>query len=44
MTIVTRLELHRIKLAVLNEDPDAFLFITSIKEVKGGIIKKKVHR
>jgi uncharacterized membrane-anchored protein YitT (DUF2179 family) len=42
MTIVTRLEIHRIKKAILEEDPTAFLYITSIKEVKGGIIKKKV--
>jgi len=42
MTIVTRLELHRIKEAILMEDPNAFVYITSIKEVKGGIIKQKV--
>ena len=42
MTIVTRLEIHRIKKAILEEDPNAFLYITSIKEVKGGIIKQKV--
>lgn len=42
MTIVTRLEIHRIKKAILEEDPSAFLYITSIKEVKGGIIKQKV--
>jgi uncharacterized membrane-anchored protein YitT (DUF2179 family) len=42
MTIVTRLELHRIKEAILQEDPNAFVYITSIKEVKGGIIKQKV--
>ncbi len=41
MTIVTRLEIHRIKLAILEEDPNAFLFVSSIKEVKGGIIKQK---
>jgi uncharacterized membrane-anchored protein YitT (DUF2179 family) len=42
MTIVTRLELHRIKQAVLLEDPNAFVYITSIKEVKGGVIKQIV--
>jgi uncharacterized membrane-anchored protein YitT (DUF2179 family) len=42
MTIVTRLELHRIKQAILLEDPNAFVYITSIKEVKGGVIKQKV--
>ncbi len=42
MTIVTRLELHRIKQAILHEDPNAFVYITSIKEVKGGVIKQKI--
>lgn len=42
MTIVTRLELHRIRSAILLEDPYAFIYITSIKEVKGGVIKQKV--
>ena len=42
MTIVTRLEIHRIKKAILEEDPLAFIYINSIKEVKGGIIKQKV--
>jgi len=42
MTIVTRLELHRIRTAILNEDPNAFVYITSIKEVKGGVIKQKL--
>lgn len=42
MTIVTRLEIHRMRLAILEEDPNAFIFIQSIKEVTGGIIKQKV--
>ena len=42
MTIVTRLELHRIKQAILLEDPAAFVYITSIKEVKGGVVKQIV--
>ena len=42
MTIITRLEIYRIKKAILETDPNAFLYITSIKEVKGGIIKQKV--
>lgn len=39
MTIITRLEVNRIKRAVLEIDPDAFFYIQSIKEVKGGIVK-----
>lgn len=40
MTIVTRLEIHRIKEATLKLDPNAFFFIQRIKEVKGGIGKQ----
>lgn len=39
MTIVTRLEIHRIKEATLQIDPKAFFFVQRIKEVKGGIGK-----
>jgi uncharacterized membrane-anchored protein YitT (DUF2179 family) len=42
MTIVTRLEIHRLRIAILEEDPNAFVFIQSIKEVTGGVIKQKV--
>lgn len=40
MTIVTRLEIHRIKEATLKIDPNAFFFVQRIKEVKGGIGKQ----
>lgn len=40
MTIATRLEIHRIKQAVLKQDPNAFIYVHSIKEVKGGIVKQ----
>lgn len=40
MTIVTRLEIHRIKEAVLKIDPNSFFYVQSIKEVKGGIGKQ----
>lgn len=40
MTIVTRLEIHRIKQEVSKIDPNAFFYVQSIKEVKGGIIKQ----
>lgn len=41
MTVITRLEIHRIKEAIADIDPNAFLFVHSIKEVKGGIVKRK---
>ena len=41
MTIVTRLEVHRLKKAIENADSLAFFYVSSIKEVSGGVIKKK---
>lgn len=43
MTVVTRLELHRLKLAIWKIDPKAFFFIQSIKEVRGGVVKRSPH-
>lgn len=43
MTIVTRLELHRIKQAISIADPMAFFYVQSIKEVTGGVVKKIKH-
>jgi uncharacterized membrane-anchored protein YitT (DUF2179 family) len=40
MTVVTRLEVHRIKKAISEIDPKAFFYIQTIKEVKGGIVKQ----
>lgn len=42
VTVVTRLEIHRIKKAVSQVDPEAFFFVQSIKEVKGSFLKR--HR
>lgn len=40
MTVVTRLEVHRMKEAIQHIDPHAFFYVQTIKEVKGGIIKR----
>lgn len=40
MTIVTRLEIHRLKQALTEVDPEAFFFVQTIKEVTGGITKR----
>lgn len=37
MTIVTRIEIHRMKRAIQEVDPQAFFFVQRIKEVKGGV-------
>lgn len=40
-TIITRLELRRLKNLVAEIDPQAFVFANTIKEASGGIIKRK---
>jgi len=44
LTVVTRLEIHRIKNAIYEIDPNAFFYVQSIKEVKGGVIKRPVKK
>jgi uncharacterized membrane-anchored protein YitT (DUF2179 family) len=43
VTIITRLEIKQIQEAVLQIDPKAFIYVQSIKEASGGILKAKVH-
>jgi uncharacterized membrane-anchored protein YitT (DUF2179 family) len=43
VTIVTRLEVHQIQSAIMKIDPKAFVYVQSIKEAAGGILKAKVH-
>lgn len=40
-TVITRLEVTRLKAEVEKIDPDAFVIMNSIKETKGGMIKKR---
>lgn len=40
-TVVTRLELNRLNEEITNIDPDAFVVMSSIKDTKGGMIKKR---
>ena len=43
VTIITRLEIKQIQDAVLEIDPRAFIYVQSIKEASGGILKAKAH-
>jgi uncharacterized membrane-anchored protein YitT (DUF2179 family) len=43
VTIVTRLEIMQIQDAIIKIDPKAFIYIQSIKEAAGGILKEKSH-
>jgi len=40
-TIVTRLEMSKLKTEIDKVDPDAFVITSSVKDAKGGMIKKK---
>jgi len=43
VTIVTRLEIKQIQDALATIDPNAFVYVQSIKEASGGILKAKAH-
>ena len=40
-TVVTRLELNKLKTELLKIDPNAFIVMSSVKDTKGGMIKKR---
>lgn len=41
VSIVTRLETHRLSEQIARVDPKAFMFLEGIKEVRGGIVRRK---
>ena len=43
VTIVTRLEIKQIQDTIIKIDPKAFVYVQSIKEATGGILKPKAH-
>ncbi|MFT4023784.1 MAG: YitT family protein [Flavihumibacter sp.] len=43
VTIITRLEIKQLQDAILDIDPKAFMYVQSIKEAAGGILKEKAH-
>jgi uncharacterized membrane-anchored protein YitT (DUF2179 family) len=43
VTIVTRLEVKQIENALIKIDPKAFMYVQSIKEATGGILKARSH-
>lgn len=40
-TVITRLEVNRLKAEINQIDPNAFIFMTNIKDTKGGTLKKR---
>ncbi len=41
-TVITRLELHKLNMEIEKIDPNAFVVMNSVKDTKGGMIKKRV--
>jgi uncharacterized membrane-anchored protein YitT (DUF2179 family) len=44
VAIVNRLEINQIQEAVIAIDPKAFIYVQSINDASGGILKVKGHR
>jgi uncharacterized membrane-anchored protein YitT (DUF2179 family) len=42
-TIITRLEVNKLKVEIEKIDSNAFVVMSSVKDMKGGMIKKRVH-
>ena len=40
-TVITRLELNKLKVEIEKIDPNAFIVMSSVKDTKGGMIKKR---
>jgi uncharacterized membrane-anchored protein YitT (DUF2179 family) len=43
-TIVTRLELNKLNTELAKIDPNAFVVMNTVKDIKGGMIKKRPHK
>jgi uncharacterized membrane-anchored protein YitT (DUF2179 family) len=43
-TVITRLEINKLNTEIEKISPTAFVVMTSVKDTKGGMIKKKVHK
>jgi len=43
-TVLTRLELNKLNTEIEKIDPNAFVVMSSVKDTKGGMIKKRPHK
>ena len=43
-TVITRLEISRLNTEIEKIDPHAFVVMSSVKDTRGGMIKKRVHK
>lgn len=43
-TVLTRLELNKLNTEIKKIDPNAFVVMNSVKDTRGGIVKKRAHK
>jgi uncharacterized membrane-anchored protein YitT (DUF2179 family) len=43
-TVITRLEINKLNIEIEKISPTAFVVMHSVKDTKGGMIKKKGHK
>ena len=43
-SVITRLELNKMNTELEKIDPNAFVVMSSVKDIKGGMIKKRPHK
>ena len=43
-SVLTRLELNKLNIELEKIDPNAFVVMSSVKDTKGGMIKKRAHK
>ena len=43
-TVLTRLELNKLNTEIEKIDPNAFVVMSSVKDTKGGMVKKRLHK
>ena len=43
-TVLTRLELNKLNTELTKIDPHAFVVMNTVKDIKGGMVKKRPHK
>jgi uncharacterized membrane-anchored protein YitT (DUF2179 family) len=43
-TVLTRLELNKLNTELTKIDPHAFVVMNTVKDIKGGMVKKRAHK
>ncbi|MGB5693774.1 MAG: DUF2179 domain-containing protein [Flavobacteriaceae bacterium] len=43
-TVITRLEIGRLNKEINRFDPNAFVFMSSLNDTRGGMVKKRINQ